>query len=196
MGAYHIFSPGAIILKWVCKYWNGRAWAWFTWVETGTSCGLLWTRLWTFRFHKIKSVFLSSWRTISFSQRTLFHGVSHPCESVSSYVMVFVRHSENTATYCVMWHETAQWKKLAAVGNIPLYQPAVYPRCHYNRPSATSQWLRSVQPPHSRQQHRTCKELLPAVPRASARCLGKIPERKHSDERWCWIDQAVMYWQL
>jgi hypothetical protein len=43
---------GRIILKLILEKWAGRMWTGFIWLRIGTSCWLLWTRWWTFRFHK------------------------------------------------------------------------------------------------------------------------------------------------
>jgi hypothetical protein len=55
----------------------------FSWLRIGSSGGLLWTRWWTFGFHKKAGYFLTSWVTISFSNNILHHGVS---EWVSEWV--------------------------------------------------------------------------------------------------------------
>jgi hypothetical protein len=48
----------------------------FGWLRIGSSGGLLWTRWWTFGFHKKRGYFLTSWVIISFSNNILHHGVS------------------------------------------------------------------------------------------------------------------------
>jgi hypothetical protein len=48
----------------------------FSWLKIGSSGGLVWTRWWTFGFHKKAVYFLISWVTISFSNNILHHGVS------------------------------------------------------------------------------------------------------------------------
>jgi hypothetical protein len=47
----------------------------FGWVRIGSSGGLLWTRKWTFGFHKESRIFLTSWETIRFSNNIPSHGV-------------------------------------------------------------------------------------------------------------------------
>jgi len=49
-------------------------WTGFIWLRIGTSSKLLWTVLWTFRFHKRQGI---SWLTTSFWRKTLLHGVSY-----------------------------------------------------------------------------------------------------------------------
>jgi hypothetical protein len=48
----------------------------FSWLRIGSSGGLVWTRWWTFGFHKKAGCFLTSWVTISLSNIILHHGVS------------------------------------------------------------------------------------------------------------------------
>jgi hypothetical protein len=55
--------------------WDG-IWTGLIWLRIGTSGGHLWTRLWTFRFHKLLRSFLSSCTTGGFSRRTQLHDVS------------------------------------------------------------------------------------------------------------------------
>jgi hypothetical protein len=54
---------------WVCGFDSfGSGW--------GQVRGLLWTRYWTFGFHKMRGISWIAERTLSFSRRTLLHGVS------------------------------------------------------------------------------------------------------------------------
>jgi hypothetical protein len=46
----------------------------FSWFRIGSGGGLLWTRWWTFGFHRKAGCFLTSWVTISFSN-ILHYGV-------------------------------------------------------------------------------------------------------------------------
>jgi hypothetical protein len=56
----------------------------FNWLRIWWSIGgLLWTRWWTFEFHKGRRIFLISWVTISFSNNILHHGVSDSMALVS-----------------------------------------------------------------------------------------------------------------
>jgi hypothetical protein len=48
----------------------------FSWLRIGSSGGLVWTREWTFEFHKKSGYFLTGWVTISFSNNFLHHGKS------------------------------------------------------------------------------------------------------------------------
>jgi hypothetical protein len=45
-----------IILKWVFRKWTGEAWTGLIWLKIGTGGGLLWMRLWTFGFHKMREI--------------------------------------------------------------------------------------------------------------------------------------------
>jgi hypothetical protein len=47
----------------------------FSWLRIGSSGGLVWTRQWTFGFHKKAGYFLTSWVAISFSN-ILHHDVN------------------------------------------------------------------------------------------------------------------------
>jgi hypothetical protein len=48
----------------------------FVWLRIGSSGGLLWTRWWTFGFHKKAGCYLAIWVTIGFSKNILHHGLS------------------------------------------------------------------------------------------------------------------------
>jgi hypothetical protein len=48
----------------------------FGWLRIESSGGLLWTRWWTFGFHKESRLLFTRWVTISFSKSILHHGVS------------------------------------------------------------------------------------------------------------------------
>jgi hypothetical protein len=58
-----------------------------SWLRVGSSGGLVWTRWWTFGFHKTAGYFLTSWVTISFSN-ILHHGVTKNCTSKPVQIMV------------------------------------------------------------------------------------------------------------
>jgi hypothetical protein len=51
-------------------------WIGFIWLRIGACGGLLWTRWWTFGFHKIRGISWLAECTLSFLRRTLLHGVS------------------------------------------------------------------------------------------------------------------------
>jgi hypothetical protein len=69
-GRDHSEDPGVdgITLKWIFK--TGLTWLW-----TGRSGGLVWTRLQTFEFHEMRGNFFISWGPVSFSRTTLLFGV-------------------------------------------------------------------------------------------------------------------------
>jgi hypothetical protein len=55
----HLEDPGVdgrIILKWTCERLDGGAWTGSIWLRIGTGGELLWMRLWTFGFHKIREI--------------------------------------------------------------------------------------------------------------------------------------------
>jgi hypothetical protein len=45
-----------IILKWTCERLDGGAWTGSMWLRIGTGGELLWIRLWTFGFHKMRKI--------------------------------------------------------------------------------------------------------------------------------------------
>jgi hypothetical protein len=48
----------------------------FIWLGIGIRGGLLWIRWWTFGFHKMRGISRLAERNLSFSRRTLLHGLS------------------------------------------------------------------------------------------------------------------------
>jgi hypothetical protein len=72
----------------------------YGWLSIGSSGGLLWTRWWTFVFHKETGYFLISWVKISFSNNILQHGVS---KWSSTMQRVTHRRSKLMAGGLVMW---------------------------------------------------------------------------------------------
>ena len=55
--------------------WEGVETGW-SWLRIGTDGGHLWIRWWTFGFHKVRGISWLAAEPVSFSRRTLFHGVS------------------------------------------------------------------------------------------------------------------------
>ena len=49
---------------------------WWSWLRIGTGGGHLWVRWWTFEFHKMRGISWLAADPVSFSRRTLLHGVS------------------------------------------------------------------------------------------------------------------------
>jgi len=64
-----------IILKWILKKWDGGAWTGLTWLRIGKVGRLLWTRQWTFRFHKMRKMSWLVEKPVSFLRRALLHRV-------------------------------------------------------------------------------------------------------------------------
>jgi len=59
--------------RWIVGKSVGKVWTGCFWLRIGTSGGVLWTRYWTFEFHK--SGEFPDWMAIIFSRRTLLHEV-------------------------------------------------------------------------------------------------------------------------
>ena len=56
---YHLgnlAAEGRMMLKWILRIQEERAWAKFIWLRIGTSEGLLWKRGRTVTFHKIQGI--------------------------------------------------------------------------------------------------------------------------------------------
>jgi len=66
---------GRIILRWIFGKWEGVETGW-SWLRTGTGGGHLWIRWRTFGFHKLRGISWLAAEPVSFSRRTLLHGVS------------------------------------------------------------------------------------------------------------------------
>ena len=49
-------EDGRMILMWVLKKCHGRAWTGLMWFRIGTTGGLLWKQLWTFKFHNVREI--------------------------------------------------------------------------------------------------------------------------------------------
>jgi hypothetical protein len=63
-------------INWILGKWGLGMWIGLIWLRVGTSGGVLWTRWWTFGFHKMRGISWLAERTLSFSRRILLHGVS------------------------------------------------------------------------------------------------------------------------
>ena len=66
---------GRIILRWIFRKWEGVETGW-SWLRIGTDGRHLWIRWWTFGFHKVRGISWLAAEPVSFSRRTLLHGVS------------------------------------------------------------------------------------------------------------------------
>jgi hypothetical protein len=60
----------------IMSQWGLGMWIGFIGLRIGTGGGLLWTRLWTFGFHKMRGISRLAELSLSFLRRTLLHGVS------------------------------------------------------------------------------------------------------------------------
>ena len=67
---------GRIILRWIFRKWEGVVGTRWGWLRIGTGGGGLWVRQWTFGFHKMRGISWLAAKLVSFSRRTLLHGVS------------------------------------------------------------------------------------------------------------------------
>jgi hypothetical protein len=72
----------------ILERWDGILWILFIWLRIGTIGGLLWTRWWTFGFHKMLGNFLSSCKIGGFSRRAQLHEWVSLCfkTSISSFL--------------------------------------------------------------------------------------------------------------
>jgi len=68
-------ADGRTILRWIFRKLEGVETGW-SWLGIGTGGGHLWVRWWIFGFHKMRGISLLSTDPVSFSRRTLLHGVS------------------------------------------------------------------------------------------------------------------------
>jgi len=66
---------GRIILGWIFGKWEGLETGW-SWLRIGRDGEHLWIRWWTFGFYKVRGVSWLAAEPVSFSRRTLLHGVS------------------------------------------------------------------------------------------------------------------------
>jgi len=64
-----------MILRWIFGKWEGVETGW-SWLRIGTDGGHLWIRWWTFGFYKVGGISWLAAEPVSFSRRTLLHGVS------------------------------------------------------------------------------------------------------------------------
>jgi len=68
---------GRIILRWIFRKWEGVLGTGWSWLRIGTGGGHLWVRWWTFGFRKMRGISWLAAEPVSFSRRTLLHGVSN-----------------------------------------------------------------------------------------------------------------------
>ena len=67
---------GGIILRWIFRKWEGVVGTGWSWLRIGTGGGHWWVRWWTFGFRKMRGISWLAAEPVSFSRRTLLHGVS------------------------------------------------------------------------------------------------------------------------
>ena len=67
---------GRIILRWIFRKWEGIVETGWSWLRVGTGGGRLWVRWWTLGLHKMPRISWLAAKPVSFSRRTLIHGVS------------------------------------------------------------------------------------------------------------------------
>ena len=67
---------GRTILRWIFRKWEGVVGTGWSWLRIGTGGGHLWVRWWTFGFRKMRGISWLAAEPVSFSRRTLLHGVS------------------------------------------------------------------------------------------------------------------------
>jgi len=88
---------GRIILRWIFGKWEGVETGW-SWLSIGTDGGHLWKQWLTFGFHKVRGISWLAAEPVSFSRRTLLHGVSMcvcvcVCVCCDSYTTVIHFHA-------------------------------------------------------------------------------------------------------
>ena len=69
-------TDGRIILRGIFRKWEGVVENGWSWLRIGTGGGHLWVRWWTFGFRKMRGISWLAAEPVSFSRRTLLHGVS------------------------------------------------------------------------------------------------------------------------
>ena len=67
---------GRIILRQIYRKWEGVVVSGGSWLRIGTFGGRLWVRWWTLGFHKMRGISWLAAKPVSFSRRTLLHGIS------------------------------------------------------------------------------------------------------------------------
>ena len=67
---------GRIILRWIFRKWEGVVGSAWSWLRIGTGGGRLWVRYWALGFHKMRGISWLPAKPVTFSRRTLLHGVS------------------------------------------------------------------------------------------------------------------------
>ena len=73
---FHPDADGRIILRWIFRKWERIVGTGWSWIRIGTGGGHLWVRWWTFEFQKMRGISWLAADPVSFSRRTLLHGVS------------------------------------------------------------------------------------------------------------------------
>ena len=94
-------ADGRIILRWIFRKWEGVVRTGWSWLRIGTGGRHLWVQWWTLGFQKCGEFFWLAAEPVSFSRRTLLHGVQ-PLVAVGGRVVcrseVHFRPAYNTAT--------------------------------------------------------------------------------------------------
>ena len=80
---------GRLILRWLLMKWEGVVGTGWSWLRIGTGGGRLWGREWTLGFHKMRGISWLAAKPVSFSRRTLLHGVSKYSECCISLNSLF-----------------------------------------------------------------------------------------------------------
>ena len=69
-------ADGRIILRWIFRKWEGVVGTGWSGLRIGTGGGHLWVRWWTLGVPKMRGISWLAAEPVSFSRRTLLHGVS------------------------------------------------------------------------------------------------------------------------
>ena len=99
-----IFKLLLVSIKCILLIWWGTNWILL--LRIGASGGILWTRKWTFRFHKIWGI--SDWENISFSRRTMLHGVGQLKSNLPSFICQLALLDWQTKVWSCSYLETCK----------------------------------------------------------------------------------------
>ena len=96
-----------ILLIWIYRKWDAGVWTGSSWFRIGTGGGYVWMRWWTFEFHKMRRISLLATEPVSFSRRTLLHGVSK-CTSGRTASLRLVLRVLQAQQRCLTWRLTSE----------------------------------------------------------------------------------------
>jgi hypothetical protein len=112
-------------LELILEKQNGKLWTGFNWLRTGTSGGLMWTRQWTFGFHKRRGIsWVAEWLLAS-------QKVVRTMEGDYRWVNIWITDiNGGSGLFWVSWRNGGKpW----------IHSQAVY-EGHANRPASSLVW--------------------------------------------------------